>query len=54
MNDTSKIDYSALDRPEVLSYLFHPRPEPPLAIHDAGTGEAAVAVKEDILITVEA
>ena len=54
MNDTSKIDYSALDRPEVLSYLFHPRPEPPLASHDPATGEAAaVPVKEDVLITVE-
>ena len=28
MIDISKIDYSALDRPEVLMFLFHPRPEP--------------------------
>jgi fermentation-respiration switch protein FrsA (DUF1100 family) len=28
MKDESKIDYSALDRPEVLTFLFHPRPEP--------------------------
>jgi len=28
MKDQSVIDYSALDRPEVLMFLFHPRPEP--------------------------
>ena len=28
MKDISKIDYAVLDRPEVLMYLFHPRPEP--------------------------
>ena len=28
MIDISEIDYSALDRPEVLLFLFHPRPEP--------------------------
>ncbi len=27
MVDTSKIDYSVLDRPEILMFLFHPRPE---------------------------
>lgn len=27
MIDTSKIDYSELDRPEILSFLFYPRPE---------------------------
>jgi alpha-beta hydrolase superfamily lysophospholipase len=27
MKDQSVIDYSHLDRPEVLMYLFHPRPE---------------------------
>ena len=27
MIDISKIDYSLLDRPEILMYLFHPRPE---------------------------
>jgi len=28
MKDQSIADYSALDRPEVLMFLFHPRPEP--------------------------
>ncbi len=27
MEDFSKTDYSFLDRPEVLTYIFHPRPE---------------------------
>lgn len=27
MKDISKIDYTILDRPEVLMFLFHPRPE---------------------------
>jgi fermentation-respiration switch protein FrsA (DUF1100 family) len=27
MIDISKIDYSTLDRPEILMFLFHPRPE---------------------------
>jgi uncharacterized protein len=27
MNDVSQIDYSAFDRPEILRFLFHPRPE---------------------------
>ena len=45
MIDISKIDYSLLDRPEILMFLFHPRPEwgPPRAIQSA----------EDILIQVE-
>jgi fermentation-respiration switch protein FrsA (DUF1100 family) len=28
MKDESRIDYTLLDRPEVLMFLFHPRPEP--------------------------
>lgn len=28
MKDESSIDYAPLDRPEVLMFLFHPRPEP--------------------------
>ena len=39
---SSNIDYSVLDRPEVLGYLFHPRPE---------WGDSASA--SDILIPVE-
>lgn len=38
MIDISKIDYSNLDQPEILMFLFHPRPEfenrSPQAIHE--------------------
>lgn len=45
MPKVSKQSYEALDRPEVLNVLFHPRPEP--------TGLAAPPGSEDILIPVE-
>jgi fermentation-respiration switch protein FrsA (DUF1100 family) len=44
MIDISTIDYSALDRPEILMFLFHPRPE-------WEKGEAPAA--RDVLIPVE-
>ena len=53
MKAISKIDYSALDRPEVLLFLFHPRPEPTnssSAAFDSGTVTASV---QEILIPVE-
>ena len=45
MIDISKIDYSLLDRPEILMFLFHPRPEygPP----------RSEEIFEEILIPVE-
>ena len=51
MNEHSKIDYSALDRPEVLMFLFHPRSEsgytsPP------GASQSSAAGSTDILIPV--
>jgi fermentation-respiration switch protein FrsA (DUF1100 family) len=45
MIDVSKIDYSLLDRPEILMFLFHPRPE--------GRSSGADSSPEDILIPVE-
>jgi len=45
MIDISKIDYSLLDKPEILMFLFHPRPE----WGSPGTTSSA----EDILIQVE-
>ena len=46
MIDISKIDYSLLDRPEVLMYLFHPRPE---------TGRSILVSEDpDIMIPVDA
>jgi fermentation-respiration switch protein FrsA (DUF1100 family) len=45
MTDISQIDYSAFDRPEILMFLFHPRPEWGPA---RSTGSS-----EDLLIPVE-
>jgi fermentation-respiration switch protein FrsA (DUF1100 family) len=45
MIDISKIDYSVLDRPEILMFLFHPRP-------DWGSFRN-IPSAEDILIQVE-
>ena len=45
MIDISTIDYSPLDRPEILMFLFHPRPE--------WTGSRGGGPGEDVLIPVE-
>jgi len=45
MIDISQIDYSAFDRPEILMFLFHPRPE-------WGSSQSAGSF-EDLLIPVE-
>ncbi len=45
MIDIARIDYSALDRPEILMFLFHPRPE------WGGSGTRGSA--QDILIPIE-
>jgi pimeloyl-ACP methyl ester carboxylesterase len=45
MIDISKIDYSPLDRPDILMYLFHPRPE--------WGGSPALEDAEDHLIPME-
>jgi hypothetical protein len=45
MIDVTKIDYSAFDRPEILMFLFHPRPE----WGKTGSGEPC----EEVLIPVE-
>jgi fermentation-respiration switch protein FrsA (DUF1100 family) len=53
MIDISKIDYSALDRPEILMFLFHPRPEPrPWKAPELGSTER-IPDQKDHLITVE-
>ena len=53
MIDISKIDYSALDRPEVVMFLFHPRPEPrPWTTPDLAPGEL-IRDQKDHLIPVE-
>ena len=45
MIDISTIDYSVLDRPEILMFLFHPRPE--------WGGSGAETQGQDVLIPVE-
>jgi pimeloyl-ACP methyl ester carboxylesterase len=53
MIDISKIDYSALDRPEVLMFLFHPRPEPgPWKTPESGTDDS-ISDQRDHLIAIE-
>lgn len=49
MKDTSQFDYSSLDRPEVLMFLFHPRPEPA-----ASPFQATESAGTDIMIPVAA
>lgn len=53
MKDISKIDYSVLDRPEVLMFLFHPRPETAVSPFQTTESEAMLAGQKDILIPVE-
>ena len=53
MSDNTKIDYSVLDRPEVLRFLFHPRSELPGATFQAAAPENAMALPKDILIPVK-
>ena len=52
MNDKSGVDYTSLDRPEVLMFLFHPRTEPAeLQLRTAeGTGQDAK--RTDVMIPV--
>ena len=45
MTDLSKIDYSALDRPEILMFLFHPRPEFGAPRSGAATEEISIPVE---------
>ncbi|MBW2411499.1 MAG: alpha/beta hydrolase, partial [Deltaproteobacteria bacterium] len=53
MIDISKIDYSALDRPEVLVFLFHPRPEPRPWKRPESRPDELIPDQKDHLIPVE-
>jgi fermentation-respiration switch protein FrsA (DUF1100 family) len=53
MKDISTIDFAALDRPEVLMFLFHPRPEPDVSSFQAARLEPRTAGREDIMIPVQ-
>ena len=52
MKDISTIDYTTLDRPDVLKFLFHPRPEPTVPFMSAES-ENRIARQNDILIPVQ-
>lgn len=53
MIDISKIDYSVLDRPEVLVFLFHPRPEPRSSGFSSSDQDQLIPTERDHLIAVE-
>ncbi len=50
MIDLDKIDYSKLDRPEILMVLFHPRPEPPGFRSGKGAVEVSIPVEGEVTI----
>ena len=50
MIDISKIDYSPLDRPEILRYLFHPRPEFGRSISASADTKILIPVEAEIRI----
>ena len=58
MKDLSEIDYSVLDRPEVLMVLFHPRSEAPVSNdvkpakggHSPGQTDVSIPVEENVVI----
>ena len=52
MKDISTIDYATLDRPEVLMFLFHPRPEPTGPFSKTAESENRISKQKDILIPV--
>jgi len=53
MNDITTIDYTTLDRPEVLMLLFHPRPEPTSSFFKNVESENRISRQTDILIPVQ-
>ena len=53
MKDISTIDYTILDRPEVLMFLFHPRSEPTDPFSKTADPENRVSRQKDILIPVQ-
>jgi alpha-beta hydrolase superfamily lysophospholipase len=50
MIDISKIDYSLLDRPEILMYLFHPRSEFERSISISGDTDIMIPVEAEIAV----
>jgi fermentation-respiration switch protein FrsA (DUF1100 family) len=50
MIDISQIDYSLLDRPEILMHLFHPRPEFGRSVSVSGTRDILIPVEAEIAV----
>jgi len=50
MVDRNGTDYSALDRPEILMFLFHPRPEWGAPRTEKGTVEVLIPVEKDVVV----
>jgi uncharacterized protein len=50
MEDFSKTDYSFLDLPEVLTYIFHPRPERGISNVSSAVLSVMIPVGEDVSI----
>ncbi len=46
----NRIDYSALDRPEVLMFLFHPRQELGVLKPKTGTHDLLIPVEKDVVV----
>jgi fermentation-respiration switch protein FrsA (DUF1100 family) len=53
MKDITTIDFATLDRPEVLMFLFHPRPEPTGPFSKTAESENRISRPKDILIPVQ-
>jgi len=50
MIDISKIDYSVLDRPEILMFLFHPRPEWGSPRPGPSAEDVLIQVEKDVVV----
>ena len=50
MIDPSRIDYSHMDRPEILLFLFHPRGETPGTEKPPDATEVLIPVEENVVI----
>ena len=50
MIDLSRINYSELDRPEILMFLFHPRPEWTESVSELPFEQIQVPVDKDVVV----
>jgi fermentation-respiration switch protein FrsA (DUF1100 family) len=50
MIDMSKISYAVLDRPEILMFLFHPRPDWRSLTSAASAEDVLIQVEEDVVV----